>query len=103
MTLETLQALVREWTDHNFPYATSTEPLVGMMEELGEVSHAWLKLKQGIRTDQNHDLALKDGIGDMLIYMAHFCSLQGITLEECFQLAWDTVSKRDWIERPESG
>lgn len=102
-----IQHCVQSWAEYNFPNAKDEEPLVGIQEELGEVAHAWLKQRQNIRQDEflviGVDSALKDGIGDMLIYMAHFCALRGITLQECFDVAWRQVRERDWQTYPSTG
>ena len=50
LTLEELQAVQREWVEHNFPNRTNYHPLLGAVEEIGELCHAHLKYEQGIRS-----------------------------------------------------
>ena len=66
------------WARANFPGATEADAFTGMQEEAGEMCHAVLKMKQGIRTNQDHEADFMDGIGDFAIYMIHFCELVGV-------------------------
>jgi NTP pyrophosphatase (non-canonical NTP hydrolase) len=55
------------------------------MEEAGEVGRAILK----------DDLPeIKDGIGDMVVVLTNLAELSGLTIEECIESAYDTISKR---------
>ncbi len=62
----------REWSTRNFGPPTEEnriDPALGVIEELGELAHALLKKKQGIRgTAQEHDEAIKDALADSFIY-----------------------------------
>ena len=116
MDLSQLQAEVQRWALRNFPTTTSVQPLLGVGEEVGELAepisddprlgglivllgrmhHAFLKREQGIRTNEDHNADIKDAVGDIVIYLAHFCALEGISLDDCVNRAWDEVKKRDW-------
>lgn len=37
---------------------------------------------------------IKDGIGDTVVTLIGVCEFYGVTLEECLQMAYDTISKR---------
>ncbi len=37
---------------------------------------------------------IKDGIGDTVVTLIGVCEMYGFTLEECLQMAYDTISKR---------
>lgn len=37
---------------------------------------------------------LKDGIGDTVVTLIGVCEMYGFSLEECLQMAYDTISKR---------
>lgn len=70
----TLIAERDEWVARNFPPYEGEIPgndsILGVMEELGELAHAHLKAKQGIRgTQAEHDAAAKDAIGDITVYL----------------------------------
>jgi hypothetical protein len=53
--LKQLQKEIGEWRSKNFPNTEKWEPLVGIMEELGELSHAHLKQFQNIRNNEDHE------------------------------------------------
>ncbi len=70
----TLIAERDEWIAKNFPPGPDDIPgnnsILGCIEELGELAHAHLKRKQGIRgTPEEHDAAAKDAIGDITVYL----------------------------------
>ncbi len=96
-----LQQEHKEWLDDNFPQQQSWQPLLGMVEELGEAAHAYLKLSQGIRTATLDDL--KDALGDVFIYMMSFCNTMGWSLADIVEEAWSEVSQRNWIDNPKDG
>ena len=92
-----------DWRKKNFPDTDSTEQFMGMVEEMGELSHAILKRKQGIRTNEDHDAAIVDAIGDIFIYMVNFCDLEGIDVVNAVHEAWFEVEQREWRKNPETG
>lgn len=62
------------WVAKNFPPYPGEVPgndsIIGCIEELGELAHAYLKAKHGIRgTQREHDAAAKDAIGDLIVYL----------------------------------
>jgi NTP pyrophosphatase (non-canonical NTP hydrolase) len=73
LTFVRLVKEVREWADYNFGDIPSEQPVLGVIEELGELSHAHLKTLQGIRNNEDHFAAKKDAVGDILIYLADYC------------------------------
>ena len=92
-----------EWSKRNFPDNQPWHPFVGMIEELCECAHAFLKTSQGIRTNEDHKEQLYDSLGDIFIYMMDFANHQGIDLGECFVVTWDKVKQRDWHKNKENG
>lgn len=101
ITLAAFNALHHHWTEHNFPNATPWEPLVGMVEELGELAHAHLKGVQSIRHTAKEIHKMKiDAIGDILVYLSHYCRLQNIDPEEALWTAWLQIKDRDWKKNP---
>jgi hypothetical protein len=94
ITLDELQAELGPWTVHNFGEGPSWHPLLGAVEELGELSRAHLKMDQGIRNMTLDDVG--DAIGDILIYLADYCNRQDLHMSLCLQDAWDEVKLRDW-------
>lgn len=96
-TLDRLQAELAPWVEHNFPDREPWQPLMGALEELGELAHAHLKSHQGIRgTAAEHDAAKRDAVGDAVVFLADYCNAHGYSLRECVEGAWEIASKRDW-------
>lgn len=98
LRLDEIQSEVASWAKQNFPDAEPWEPLVGAVEELGELAHAHLKLHQNIRMDEDHGAAKIDALGDIVVYLLHYCHLADLSLEDCLEEAWREVSQRDWRE-----
>lgn len=97
ITLAQLQSENKEWADKNFPSRLPYYPLLGAVEELGELAHAHLKTLQGIRgTAAQHQADKEDAIGDILVYLADYCSQNGIDMELALSRTWDKVKRRDW-------
>ena len=103
--LSVLQEQVSTWSRKNFgPYfGSGYRPLLGLMEEVGELSHAHLKQEQGIRTSEEHQKAKIDAVGDIVIYLADYCQSQGIGLEAAVRDTWYKVGSRDWKRYPKNG
>jgi NTP pyrophosphatase (non-canonical NTP hydrolase) len=104
MDLSSFQLEQLDWQQYNFPDATSVEPLLGIGEETGELMHAHLKGIQGIRhtDDEIHELK-KDAVGDILIYMAAYCNMEGLDMGECLEDTWTKVRQRDWQANKKDG
>lgn len=100
--LKSLQIDANSWARQNFPDNEQWMPLVGAMEELGELAHAFLKTKQGIR-GYTSVAEQEDAIGDIVIYLTDFCNLNEIDFGKALSSTWDKVVKRNWIEDPISG
>jgi len=103
MDLYQLQTEVSEWAARNFPSAMPHQPLLGAAEEIGELSHAHLKMEQGIRTNEDHMLGKVDAIGDVVIFLAHYCHLNGLNLGSCIYNTWEKVKQRDWTTKKSDG
>lgn len=100
-----LQAEHLRWVKHNFPNQIPHQPLLGMVEEVGELSHAHLKEEQGIRGMTGPEVmdAKIDALGDLFIYMMSYANSNNIDLEAAITDTWAKVSKRDWIDDPQAG
>lgn len=104
MTLSELQEAVGKWAEYNFPQAKPHHSFLGVVEEVGELSHAHLKMEQGIRgTILELRAEADDAIGDIMIYLAHYCYMNGYSLQACVDKAWAQVEKRDWRRFPKDG
>jgi NTP pyrophosphatase (non-canonical NTP hydrolase) len=101
--LKCIQLEQLEWQKRNFPTNTQMEPLLGIVEEVGELCHAVLKQHQGIRINEDHEAAIKDAIGDIMIYMLGYCNLLNYDLEKILAETWKQVKERDWQKNKENG
>ena len=88
------------WVQHNFGNRPAWMCILGLIEELGELSHSSLKRAQGIRTSENHDDKIKDAVADIVIFLCDFCTSEGIDLEKEVLKTWNKVKKRDWKKDP---
>jgi hypothetical protein len=99
MNLETLQEEVKVWHDKNFPNTLPHQPLLGIQEEVGELSHAHLKMEQGIRgTEADHIRAKMDAVGDIVVFLADYCSQNDLDFAHCVSDTWSKVKNRDWTK-----
>src|SRR6266496_6592949 len=98
-----IQTEVAAWNTKNFGRQADWEQLLGVVEEVGELSHAVLKAHQGIRTSEDHEAAAKDAICDIMIYLMNFCNCRGYDLDTILNQAWEQVSKRDWTKNKVDG
>ena len=76
---------------------------LGVVEEVGELSHALLKREQGIRgfdDNEKFEAAAKDAIGDSFIYLTQVASELGYDLEDIINETAAGVLKRDWVANP---
>lgn len=106
LSITKLQNKIGEWTLQNFGHNSegAYHPLLGLVEEIGELSHAHLKQQQGIRGNYTeHEKAIKDAIGDIIIYLCDYCYQRGYDLESIIKDTWDSVQKRNWKEKPKDG
>lgn len=104
LTLKQLQAETAAWRDLNFPGVVPEDQLMGVMEELGELCHAYHKGKFGIRGTKEELFAKEgDAVGDILIFLAGYCSTRGISMQDAMEYAWAQVKNRDWKKNPTTG
>lgn len=91
---------VLEWTEHNF------EPnydacVWGTIEEFGELMRCLTKIRQGIRgSRQEWEEELGKEAGDVIIKLVQVMDFHGMSLSDCLEERWETVSKRDWKANP---
>tara|TARA_Y100000310_G_scaffold292597_1_gene321487 strand:+ start:2442 stop:2762 length:321 start_codon:yes stop_codon:yes gene_type:complete len=98
-----LQDEVGQWSHLNFGTVPSWQCVLGLQEELGELSHHYLKREQRIRSAENHDAEIADAVGDIFVFLLHFCHLEGISLEDTIEAVWAAVEQRDWTKNRVDG
>lgn len=110
---------ITEWQRKNFPEAKPYQPLLGLVEEvseladttlpslqsaIGRLSHHHLKMEQEIRGSfAEHFQAKKDAVGDIFIFLVHYCTLNGFHITEALMETWAVVRERNWKENPLTG
>lgn len=118
---DALQAQVKAWADANFPDGNPNLKLLGVSEEMGELGksfleglgfidlmvrvgvldHAQLKGEQKIRYTAEEIAAMKaDAVGDILVYLANYCTTAGVDMQQAIERTWAKVAKRDWVADP---
>ena len=104
MKIGDYQTEVSKWSNKNFGDQPPINPLVGIMEELGELSHAHLKGIEGIRHTpvEIHDMK-GDALGDLFIYMCDYADKSGLWLEEVIETVWNKVKERNWKDNQKNG
>jgi NTP pyrophosphatase (non-canonical NTP hydrolase) len=102
LRLNSIQREAKVWLGRNFPDTTADQQFLGVVEEVGELAHAILKKKQGIR-DTSAESA-KDAVADIMIFLMNYCNMMDWDLMEIVQDVWvDEVCPRDWQKYPENG
>ena len=79
--------LIRDWADERGLYEngdTKTQALK-LVEEVGETCRAILK--------EDHDEVM-DGIGDCVVVLTNLAELQGVSIEECIDRAYNEIKNR---------
>lgn len=97
----------RQWFDAKGIIENSNplKQLEKTQEELTETRDAVVKLEHfnsefyeslGKIGNMRYNLheEIKDGIGDTVVTLIGVCEMYGFSLEECLQMAYDTISKR---------
>jgi len=104
MDLEELQKRRNAWIKHNFPGDTIEDSIFGAVEELGELAHHYLKMKQGIRgTPEEHTEGMLDAVADCVIFLAGVCTHLGANYGHLVGDTWTVVEARDWVADPTKG
>jgi NTP pyrophosphatase (non-canonical NTP hydrolase) len=97
MSLREIQKEQDVWSKANFDNKKPYQPILGATEEVGELAHAYLKMEQGIRgTKEEHTAAMKDAVGDCVIFLMDLCNQMGWDFENVVNETWDHVKKRNW-------
>lgn len=98
-----LQQQIKQW-ESTQPFSPDPiDKFLGVVEEVGELAHALLKQKQGLRTAEDHDAKAKDAVGDIFIFLSAFCSVKGWDMSQIIEETVDIVLKRDWNQNTENG
>ena len=86
--------------DHARDDATADRIIIA----IGRVCHSVIKMRQGIRTNENHEQALYEALAQLVLWIRS--RLPDGTLDGLCNTAtntWDQVKQRDWKKYPETG
>lgn len=104
MNLSELQRERDEWVSRNFPGDGIEDSIFGAVEEIGELAHHYLKMKQGIRGEHEfHQTEMADAVADCVIFLAGVASHLNLNYEELVGSTWEKVRDRDWLIHPQHG
>lgn len=104
MNLSELQRERDAWVDRNFPGDVVENSIFGAVEELGELAHHFLKLKQGIRGEaEYHETEMGDAVADCVIFLAGVATHLNLDYGELVSMTWEKVRDRNWILNPTDG
>lgn len=94
--LRKLQKEVREWSNKNFPDKKPHQPLIGIMEEIGELSHVRLKYEQELYQLPYYYQETKDGVADLFIFLLDYCNQVGIDFDDALKEGWEYIQTRNY-------
>jgi NTP pyrophosphatase (non-canonical NTP hydrolase) len=79
--------LIRMWANDRGLYirGNSNTQYIKLMEEAGELAQALLKRDKA---------EIYDAIGDMIVVLTNLAHLEGVTVEDCIQGAYDEITNR---------
>ena len=99
--LEKIQSEIKAHMESQGVKQTDELMLIGALEELGEVSHAILKYKQGVMgyTVEKCLAEIADGVGVVIIYLSQLCEETGLSIETALMEAAERVLSRTYAER----
>jgi NTP pyrophosphatase (non-canonical NTP hydrolase) len=91
------------WQEHNFGKGELSDMIHGMAEEVGEMSHAYLKSKNKIRgmTPELAKEKMADAFADTVVFGLQAMTALGLNAEEVLNKTFKEVLARDWKNNPE--
>lgn len=97
--LKIMQGEACAWVLKNFGHRPAYHPLLGAVEELGELAHAHLKGEQGIREGAikgKAEAMAKDAVADTVLFLMDYCSANGWDFGVILKTTWEHVREREW-------
>lgn len=78
---------IRDWAEQRGLYKKGDvkTQFIKLQEESGELAKAII---------ENNDSETKDAIGDMVVVLTNLAHLHGTTIEECVNVAYNTIKDR---------
>lgn len=87
MNFYEFQLKVKNWATERgiYKHSTSTAQLLKGISEMGELADAQIK-------DNKADKI--DAVGDVLVCLVNYCAMEGITMDEAWEAAWNQIKDR---------
>jgi len=106
--IDQIQNIQELWERYNFGEQPLTNAMLGVVEEVGELSHLLLKRDQKIRegsheSEELFKAKITDAVGDITIYLMSLCTKFGINFCGAVEKTSFEVFKRDWKKFPKDG
>lgn len=93
----TLQTEINTWVQENFGPIDSLTQITNVLEELGELSRALLKRRQGIRgTYAEWTAEVHKELADVFISLLALAEQERVSILELTLERWEKVRERDW-------
>lgn len=92
--VEVLQERLFDWQKRTYPMSNVWTDIAGIAEEFGELASTQINIFVGRETEgfEDNEEAMKDAIGDMMVYLGQLAAKHGLSLEECYEHAADEVT-----------
>ena len=86
-SLDHLEALVELWSEQRgiLQNSTSTVQFLKASEEMGELARGLAKARPE---------EIRDAIGDVVVCLINLAAIEGTSLKECLNLAWEEIKDR---------
>jgi NTP pyrophosphatase (non-canonical NTP hydrolase) len=98
--IRNLQRDVNAWVTRNFDNSELTA-VVGLVEEVGELCRAVVKMEQGIRgTRDEWSQEIRKETGDIFIKLCDVARFYEFDLSDAVRERWADVSQRNWKANP---
>lgn len=90
-----IQDQMYEWQQETYPQSDVWTDIAGIAEEFGELAQVQIDKHVGRepRDDFNtNEEAMKDAVGDMMVYLGNFAAKHELNLLDCYQYAAEEVT-----------
>jgi NTP pyrophosphatase (non-canonical NTP hydrolase) len=94
-TFQELQAEQAPWAARNFGDVPAWQPLLGMIEEVGELFEVCTRVDE---EDERYEVDAKDAIADLIIFSVDFANRMDLVLPSPRSEEW---SPKQWVDTAE--
>ena len=91
--LKTFQHELEARAERNIPRSATYQSLIGVFQEIGKLTRMQIEDEGISDVPENRQAAKRQAIGDVIIYMARYCTAQGWSLAEIIYEAWQKTKR----------